>query len=80
MPRRPFSVLDLDEGEVEWIGFDHIVLDALPPRVRDMPLQSGPARNATRVHQQEVPIGERNDDIVGLMAAPPRLGDPHVRL
>jgi hypothetical protein len=27
-------VLDLDEGEVERLGVDHIVLDALPPRIR----------------------------------------------
>jgi hypothetical protein len=81
-------VLDLDEGEVEPIGVDHIVLDALPPRIRDVALEGRGARGAARLLEQEVAVEERHDDIVRLMPMPPRLGaggepplgDAHMRL
>ena len=65
------QVLDLDEGEVEGIGVDHIVLDALAPRVRNMALERRRARAAAGLLQQKVAVGKRNDDVVSLVPMPP---------
>ena len=86
--RSRLQMLDLDEGEVERIGVDHIVLDALAPRIRNMLLERRRARTAARLLEQKVAVEKRHDDIVGLMPMPPRLraghepplGDAHMRL
>jgi hypothetical protein len=46
-------MLDLDEGEIERLGVDHIVLDALPPRTRNVALERRRARAAARLLEQE---------------------------
>src|SRR5579863_7811408 len=82
------QVLDLDEGEIERVRVHHIVLDARAARVGDVQFQRGLARSAAGLLEQEFAVGERNDDIIGLVTAPSRLGagseppfgDPHVRL
>jgi hypothetical protein len=82
------QVLDFHEGEVERIGVDHIVLDALFARVRDMALQGRGARGPARLLEQEVAVEHGHDDIVGLVPMParfrarrePPLGHPNMRL
>ncbi len=51
------QVLDLHEGEIERVGVDHIVLDALAPRIGNMPLERRRARAAARLLEQEVAVG-----------------------
>src|SRR5271167_602296 len=67
-------MLNLDEGEIKRIGVDHVVLHALAPRVRDMALECRRPRAASGLLQQGVAIGERYDDIIGLMGVPPGFG------
>ena len=70
------------------VGVDHVVLDALAPRIRHMHFQRRRARAASGLLEKQVAVGERDDDIIGLMAMPPRLGagrepplgDAHMRL
>ena len=71
--RSRLQVFDLHEGVVERVGVDHIVLDALPARVRNVPLERGGARAAAWLLEKEVAVRERDHDIVGLMAVPARL-------
>ena len=63
-------MLDLDEGEVEGVRVDDIVLDALAPRVRDMAREGRRPRNPARLLEHQVAIQKRHDDIVGLMDVP----------
>ena len=64
------QMLDLDEGEIERIGVDDVVLDARPPRVGNMQLQRHRARAAAGLLEKQVSVGERNDNIIGLMSMP----------
>jgi hypothetical protein len=81
-------MFDLDEGEVERIGVNNIVLDALAARIGDVALERRRARGSARLLEQKVAIEKRDDDIVRLMDVPPRFragrkppfGDAHMRL
>jgi hypothetical protein len=65
------QALDLEEGEVERVGVNYGVLDALAARVRNMPLERRGSRGSSRLLEQKIAVGERRHDIVGQMPMPP---------